>query len=187
MYSVHKINHCCRVCKSTLVESFITLNNMPFTDDFVTKENIGKEFKHPISIYRCSNCNTVQTQHDVQVDAYYEDYQYSVGASQFASNFMHKIAENLLTTYFKNQANIKVLEVGSGDGEQLVPFKKMGCHVLGFEPSTYLVEVAAGKGIPSVQGLFTEDSVKDLPNDFKEVDIIFLSYTFDHIPDPLGF
>jgi 2-polyprenyl-3-methyl-5-hydroxy-6-metoxy-1,4-benzoquinol methylase len=187
MYKVEYLNKNCRVCKSSDLDVFLTLNNMPFTDDFVSKENIGKEFVNDINIYRCNACNTVQTQHNVAVDEYYEDYQYSVGASTFASTFMHNIAAKLMDTYFSSETNVKVLEVGSGDGEQLVPFKKLGCEVLGFEPSTTLIEVAAKKGISSVKGLFTEDSVDDLPNNFKEVDIVFLSYTFDHIPNPIGF
>ena len=36
-----------------------------------------------------------QTQHDVVVDDYYEDYQYSVGSSQFAREFMDILALNI--------------------------------------------------------------------------------------------
>jgi len=100
---------------------------------------------------------------------------------------MNGIAQKLYHDYFKGEENIKVLEVGSGDGEQLVPFKELGCKVLGYEPSSFLVEVAAGKGIPSVQGLFDENAADTLPEEFKQVSIILLSYTFDHIPDPIGF
>ena len=160
---------------------------MPFTDDFVKKDEIGSEFLYPINIFFCKDCHTVQTQHNVAVDEYYEDYQYSVGASKFASDFMNKTAEKLCSTYFSGNKNIKVLEVGSGDGGQLLPFKELGCQVLGYEPSSFLVEVAANKGITSVQGLFDEDAVEHLPDDFKDVQIILLSYTFDHIPDPIGF
>jgi SAM-dependent methyltransferase len=185
-YKVHKLNGC-RVCASSDLYMFLKLDNMPFTDDFVKKDEIGTEFLYPINIFYCKNCNTVQTQHDVAVDEYYEDYQYSVGASAFASNFMNGMAEKLYSDYFKGEENIKVLEVGSGDGGQLVPFKELGCDVLGYEPSSFLVGVAAGKGIPSVQGLFDENAADTLPEAFKDVNIILLSYTFDHIPDPIGF
>ncbi len=150
---------------------------MPFTDDFVNSSQIGSEFLYPISIYYCKDCNTVQTQHNVAVDEYYEDYQYSVGESQFASDFMKGIAEKLTETYFKNETAVKVLEIGSGDGGQLVPFKELGCSVLGFEPSSFLVDVAAKKGIPSVQGLFNEAAISMLPEEFNEVDY----FTFIHI------
>lgn len=186
-YKVYNRNNTCRVCKSHDLEKFLELDRMPFTDDFLSKDKIGTAFLYPINIFFCKNCKTTQTQHDVDVNEYYEDYQYSVGASGFASSFMHNIAEKLCKTYFSNEEIVKVLEVGSGDGEQLVPFKNLGCKVLGYEPSSYLVEVAAQKGIPSVQGLFDENAINTLPDEFKNVNIIFLSYTFDHIPDPIGF
>lgn len=186
-YAVKTLNNTCRVCQSSNLHQFLQLDNMPFTDDFLKEEAVGSEFLYPIDIYFCRDCHTVQTQHDVSVDEYYEDYQYSVGASLFASSFMQNMAKKLCATYFQNTQGLKVLEVGSGDGEQLVPFKELGCDVLGYEPSSYLVEVAASKGISSIQGLFTEEAIDNLPDNFKEVDIILLSYTFDHIPDPIGF
>ncbi len=186
-YQVHQLNNKCRVCGSNELFDFLQLDNMPFTDDFIEKNKIGTEFLYNINIYYCKNCDTVQTQHDVAIDEYYEDYQYSVGESAFATEFMNGIAKEILSKYFSNVQNIKVLEIGSGDGGQLVPFKKLGCNVLGYEPSSFLVEVAAQKGIPSVQGLFNEAAIPNLPNDFKDVDIILLSYTFDHIPDPIDF
>ena len=186
-YEVKNLNSTCRVCGSSKLFGFLKLDDMPFTDDFIEKEKIGTEFLFPINIFYCMDCDTVQTQHDVAVDEYYEDYQYSVGESSFASAFMKGLAEKLCSTYFEGQEKIKVLEIGSGDGGQLVPFKELGCEVLGYEPSSFLVEVAAKKGIPSIQGLFTEDTANNLPDDFKDVQIIILSYTFDHIPDPIGF
>lgn len=186
-YNVHTLGNSCRICKSNKVEKFLHLDNMPFTDDFVKKEDIGTEFLYPIDIFFCNDCKTAQTQHDVEVTDYYEDYQYSVGASGFATAFMHGIAKKICSTYFPDTSNVKVLEVGSGDGGQLVPFKALGCRVLGFEPSSYLVKEAAKKGIDSVQDLFTAQSIKDLPEGFREVQVIFLSYTFDHLPDPVGF
>ncbi len=186
-YQVHQLSNKCRVCGGSELFNFLQLDNMPFTDDFIEENKKGTEFLYPINIYYCKDCNTVQTQHDVAVDEYYEDYQYSVGESAFATEFMNGIAKEVLSKYFANASNIKVLEIGSGDGGQLVPFKNSGCKVLGYEPSSFLVEVAAQKGVPSVQGLFNEAAIPNLPDDFKDVDIILLSYTFDHIPDPIDF
>ena len=186
-YQVHQLNNKCRVCGGNELFNFLQLDNMPFTDDFIEENKKGTEFLYPINIYYCKDCDTVQTQHDVAVDEYYEDYQYSVGESAFATEFMNGIAKEVLSKYFANASNIKVLEIGSGDGGQLVPFKNSGCNVLGYEPSSFLVEVAAQKGVPSVQGLFNEAAIPNLPDDFKDVDIILLSYTFDHIPDPIDF
>jgi SAM-dependent methyltransferase len=160
---------------------------MPFTDDFITPEALGSEFRADIDVFICTSCLSAQTQHDVDVGDYYEDYQYSVGGSSTASRFMRILAENTVARFPASSASRKVLEVGSGDGEQLVAFKNTGCRVLGYEPSSVLCKVAEAKGIPTIQGLFTADSIHQLPDEFKEVDVVMLSYTFDHLPDPRAF
>jgi SAM-dependent methyltransferase len=175
----------CRVCSSKNVKSFLNLPNMPFTDDFVSNENLGQEFCADINIYVCLDCFATQTQHDVDVADYYQNYQYSVGSSRFATTFMSNLATVCIENYFKQVPKPRVLEIGSGDGEQLIFFKKLGCDVLGYEPSSYLVEFAIKKGVPTIQGLFDKDSINKLPNNFQKVDIILLSYTFDHIPEPI--
>lgn len=177
----------CRLCGSTSLQRFLHLPEMPFTDDFITPEALGSEFRADINIFICTSCLSAQTQHDVDVGDYYEDYQYSVGGSSTASRFMRILAENTVARFPASSDSRKVLEVGSGDGEQLVAFKNTGCRVLGYEPSSVLCKVAEAKGIPTIQGLFTADSIHQLPDEFKEVDVVMLSYTFDHLPDPRAF
>jgi len=160
---------------------------MPLTDDFVPKDRFGQEFRHDIDVFVCEDCLTAQTQHDVDMGDYYEDYQYAVGASPTASRFMNLLARNLLAKFYPNEKGIRVLEVGSGDGEQLVAFKKLGCEVLGYEPSSALTRAAEAKGIPTIQGLFTPDSAKTLPPAFSQADVVMLSFTFDHLPQPREF
>ena len=184
--SVKKLN-ACRVCGAVNLRKFLHLPDMPFTDDFVSVERKGVEFKADIDVFICETCLTAQTQHDVDVEDYYEDYQYSVGNSTLAQNFMQQLAENLKQNYYPLTGTKKVLEVGSSDGEQLLAFQRTGCQVLGYEPSSVLCELSEKKGIPTIQGLFTSESVQHLPPEFKEVDVIMLSYTFDHLPDPVSF
>lgn len=179
--------HACRLCGCSSLQRFLHLPEMPFTDDFISPEALGSEFRADIDVFICTSCLSAQTQHDVDVGDYYEDYQYSVGGSSTASRFMRILAENTVARFPASSVSRKVLEVGSGDGEQLVAFKNTGCRVLGYEPSSVLCKVAEAKGIPTIQGLFTADSIHQLPDEFKEVDVVMLSYTFDHLPDPRAF
>ena len=183
---IHSLDHC-RICHSKNLQRFLHLPQMPFTDDFVPRERFGTEFRADIDVFICRDCLSAQTQHDVEVGDYYEDYQYSVGGSTTASRFMRLLAERLQEKFYPGVTGRKVLEVGSGDGEQLVAFKETGCRVLGYEPSSSLCQVAEAKGIASVQGLFTGESARHLPLEFQEVDVVMLSYTFDHLPDPRTF
>jgi len=177
----------CRICGKNNLVPILHLPQMPFTDDFVAPSAFGQEFRADIDVFVCQDCLTAQTQHDVDVNEYYEDYQYSVGSSATAEKFMRALAGAVKKKYLPETKDKKVLEVGSGDGGQLVAFKELGFKVLGYEPSSVLCKVAEQKGIPSVQGLFTRDSVNQLPEEFKKVNVIALSYTFDHLPEPRAF
>lgn len=177
----------CRACGGRNLRRCVHLPKMPFTDDFVRASALGTEFLEDIDIFVCEDCMMVQTRHDVDVADYYEDYQYSVGASGVASHFMGLLASRLRKRFFLDNTQRRVLEIGSGDGQQLLAFKELGWDVLGCEPSSALCRVAEGKGIPSFQGLFSKGTVPKLPSRFNNVDVVLLSYTFDHLPDPRDF
>src|SRR5215472_2701613 len=108
----------CRGCGGKKLKGVLSLPGMPLTDDFIPKEKFGQEFRHDIDVFVCEDCLTAQTQHDVDMGDYYEDYQYAVGGSQTASHFMRLLAGNLTSKYFDRKRGLKVLEVGSGDGMQ---------------------------------------------------------------------
>ncbi len=189
MKETPKVRHLdqCRVCSSPRQRRFLNLEAMPLTDDFIPAADFGREFRHDIKVYLCPDCLTVQTQHNVDMGDYYEDYQYAVGASATANRFMRLLAANLVERYLAGRGKLRVLEIGSGDGAQLLAFKELGCEVMGFEPSSTLAREAESKGVPTIKGLFTQDSARDLPAEFREVDVVMLSYTFDHLPQPREF
>lgn len=177
----------CRICGQTDLEKILRLPDMPFTDAFVRPLDMGKEFLADIDVFLCSSCLTTQTLHDVDVSNYYEDYQYAVGESPFAARFMSNLASLALSNYFDSARDVTVLEIGSGDGAQLAAFASHGASTLGYEPSSTLCHHAADRGIESIHGLFEPGSASSLPRPFDAPDIILLSYTLDHLPDPLDF
>jgi SAM-dependent methyltransferase len=177
----------CRICNGKKLHCFLHLPLMPLTDDFLPRDRLGSEFLQEINVFVCEDCHTAQTQHNVDMDNYYEDYQYAVGGSPTASNFMQQLADNLLSKFLPNESGLKVIEVGSSDGEQLLAFQELGCNVIGYEPSSALSRIAVEKGIPTIQGLFTAESVQELPAEWQRADVVMLSYTFDHLPHPREF
>ena len=183
---IRTLSHC-RACSAPHPQAFLRLPDMPLTDDFVPRSRFGQEFRNDLDIFVCGACRTVQTQHNVDMGDYYEEYQYAVGDSPTASRFMHLLAGNLLSRYLRNVPGAKVLEIGSGDGGQLRAFQERGCRVLGYEPSAGLARVARVKGVATIQGLFGADSIALLPPEFRCVDAVVLSYTFDHLPQPREF
>jgi SAM-dependent methyltransferase len=177
----------CRVCGSADVAPFVDLGEVPFTDDFVRPADAGSEFTAPLRVSVCRECWTAQTQHDVDVRDYYRDYNYSVATSGFAQRFMARLAEETLERFGPAEASARVIEVGSGDGAQLVHFQRLGAEVLGFEPSADLCAESRAAGVPVAECLFTEGTVDEIPPAMRPADVLLLTYTFDHLPDPLPF
>lgn len=185
-WSIHH-RDTCRACGATSLDEILAFPDIPFTDDFLDPGSpVATEFRHRLGIHWCASCATVQTRHDVDVSEYYRDYRYTVAGSAFASRFMDQLAETVVTRFGLRRGAV-VLEIGSGDGAQLAAFQRRGCRVLGFEPSSDLTHASSEAGVPVLQCLFDNDSASLIPADARPADAVILTYTFDHLPDPVEF
>jgi SAM-dependent methyltransferase len=178
----------CRLCSSELHERICFLPAMPLTDEFVSVDQVRNEFIRDINIYQCVKCGLVQNPIDFDHEGYYENYEYSSGHSDFTRSFMRSYAlavcDAFRSVHGRNPTS--VLEIGSGDGEQLRIFQELGvAEVLGIEPSEVLVRQSKKIGVPAYKGLFSLDMIDDLPrNNF---DICLSSYTLDHVRNPADY
>ena len=179
------IQHC-RICGATELNTVILLPDMPLTDDFVTGDQVGEEFLGDIDIALCAQCGCAQNRNNTDMADYYNDYTYTVQSSGFAITFMSTLARRIKDRYFAGQAAPRVIEIGSGSGEQLLEFKKLGFRVLGVEPSKKLADYANSIGIPTLHAFFDEHTAALLPAEFSAAELIVSSYTFDHIPQPVS-
>ena len=175
----------CRICSSFSIADVLKLEDMPFTDEFIFKNEIGQEYLSNIEIGICANCGSVQNLNNTDMSNYYNDYTYSVQASAFAMSFMSGLAGKIKKVFYANEDKPKILEIGSGSGEQLLEFKKLGFKVLGIEPSEKLSEYANSIGIKTITSFFDENTSKIVDPGFTQVDAVISSYTFDHIPRPV--
>lgn len=165
---------------------WVHLPLMPLTDDFRVPGDYEDELLYDVDVYFCKSCHTSQILHDIDYGGYYRNYAFTVGGSPFALKCMSRLAQAALETYhLKNGCS--VVEVGSGDGTQLSFFRDFGARVFGYEPSGALCRASESIGVPVHQGLFDEDSTGDIPREFLPVDLLLLTYTFDHIPEPARF
>jgi len=174
----------CRVCGARDVRRFLHLPDMPLTDEFVTADGRGSEFVADLDVFFCAACATVQTLHDVEAGDYYRAYRYTVSRSTLAQQFMQELAEATCQR-FGLQPGDRVLEIGSGDGYQLACFQRRGARVLGFEPSAVLVAASRTCGVDALPYLFTPETAARVPPEFRPVQAVLLTYTFDHLRDPV--
>ena len=176
----------CRLCGSDQLTSFLTLPDMPLTDQLLRKEELGTEFLWPIGVYVCDQCGLAQTLHDLSASSYYHDYQYSASWSPFARRFMQRLALETWQTC-RLQPGDTVIDIGCSDGELLFHLKTLGAQVFGFEPSEVLAHAARSRGIPVSSRLFDHSTVQAIPVELLPAQVVVSTYTFDHLPDPLGF
>jgi hypothetical protein len=176
----------CRFCGTSGLVQYYEMARQPMTDNFLTAEQLGQEFVYPLQVFYCPQCWISQTQHDVDLQGYYNDYQYSVATSGFAQTFMRLLAEETWRRY-GYRAGDTVVEVGSSDGSQLGHFRDLGARVFGFEPSLPLAQISRERGIPVAQTLFDENAGREIPSELLPVQVLLLTYTFDHLPEPKGF
>jgi SAM-dependent methyltransferase len=178
----------CRCCHGKLARPVAYLADMPLTDEFVSISDQGHtEYCRDIQIMQCKTCGIVQNPQDFDHETYYRDYEYSAGHSPFVQRFMSNFASVLIGhfTQVNHRLPLAVLEVGSGDGEQLLCFKHLELErLVGVEPSESLARVAFGKGIETHVGLFGPETVNEIEAGF---DICLSSFTLDHVRDPVGY
>jgi hypothetical protein len=176
----------CRACGSNKLIKFLEFPDISLVDDYLTANELGTEFLYPLRVYLCENCSLVQTQHDIDIRSYYEGYHYSVASSPFAQRFMRELAQTLFERYGLRSGD-SIGEIGSSDGFQLQCFKDLGARVFGFEPSANLTATSLSRGVPVAQTLFLPETVKLIPADLLPLKLVLLTYTFDHLSDPLIF
>lgn len=176
----------CRLCGSTDLENFLTLENVPFFDEVITADSIGKEFIYPMKLYFCNDCMSVQTLHDVDLHEYYSSYQYVASNSMFIRQYMGMLAKEAFLR-FGIKPGDAVIDIGAADGYMLSCFKDLGANVLGYEAAENLAVLAKDLDIAVLTKLFTPETVKEVPEEFKQVQAIVLLHTFDHLTDPGSF
>jgi SAM-dependent methyltransferase len=176
----------CRLCGGPALERFLHFEAIPFFDEVVTAESRGREFSHPMDLYFCQGCRSVQTQHDVNLHEYYHSYQYVASHSPFIRTYMQALVDYCWQR-FGMKPQDRVIDVGAADGFLLSLFRQKGAGVLGFEAAENLTQLATEQGIPVVNALFTDESIDLIPGDFRKARLIVLLHTFDHLYDPAPF
>ncbi len=176
----------CRLCGSKHPTQFMRFESVPFFDEVVTQESRGQEFSHPMELYFCTECSSVQTQHDVNLNQYYHSYQYVASHSPFVRKYMQSLVD-LCQQRLGLRPDDKVIEVGAADGYLLSLFEEKGAKTLGFEAAENLCQLATNNGINVINALFTKESLDLIPAEFKNAHLLVLLHTFDHLYDPAPF
>ncbi len=170
----------CLICGSTKLTKYLSLGRAAPANSYVTKEQLEKkEFKAPLEVYFCHNCNLAQLLHIVDRSYIFSDYAYFSSTSPMLVKHFEDYAQEVFTR-FPNQAKQLVVDIGSNDGILLKPLKKLGAKVLGIDPAKNIAKIANEHGIDTIADFFGKTKVKNLIKKYGKAGIITSNNTLAH-------
>lgn len=170
----------CRVCDSTHLELVIDLGEQPWCNNFLKKEEIGKEPFYPLRVLFCHDCHTSQLDFTVKKEIMFGDHTYLSGTTKSLSEHFRNIAHEIDSRFYAGQTTKSVLDIGSNDGTQLKHFQALGYEVLGVESSKTTARIANEAGVPTLNAFFNQETMKGIG---KQFDVFNASGVFFHLEE----
>ena len=176
----------CRMCSGQNLLKTVSLSPTPPGNDFLTKEELGREEKvYPLDLYFCEDCTHVQLGHVVDPQILYQkNYTYVSATSNHFVNHLKNYAEAMISR-FELKPNMLIVDIGSNDGTCLNFFKGKGMRVLGIDPATEIAESASINGVETIANFFSLDLATKLRNKFGAASFITSHNACAHIDNLL--
>ena len=172
----------CRLCAYIPLELVLHLKPVPVGEHYSENKRINKDIRYPIDLYKCKNCNAIQTADDIESDFLWDGYTYFSGQTNGIIKHFKNFVESV-ELKFPLTKNTKIFDIGSNDGSLLIEFKNKSCQVYGVDPSNIVAKKAIENGIQTYVGLFSDTLVNKLPEEWEKVDLITAFNVFAHSSD----
>ena len=170
----------CRVCDSQNLELVINLGEQPWCNNFLKKEEVGKEPFYPLRVLYCTDCHTSQLDYTVKKEVMFGNHTYLSGVTKSLSDHFLGIAEEVDQRFFQNKTSKSVLDIGSNDGTQLKHFLKLGWDVLGVESSKMTSDIANKDGVNTLNAYFNLETMQKIG---KKFDLFNAAGVFFHLEE----
>ncbi len=172
----------CRGCNSENLVDIIDFGKQPWCNDFLTKDNLGKENLYPLHLVCCQDCELLQLNYTVPKEVMFFNHQYLSGVTNtLGKHFLQIAKEN------KEQFGLKeddlIVDIGGNDGFQLMQYKNIGLNnVVNVESAENICVFSEKKGIKTINAFFNEETARKNFNE-GETKIINASGVFFHLEE----
>ena len=92
----NKILNCCRICSSKKLFSYLDLGKQPFSNSFLSYQDIKKEKKFPLITVLCRNCGLSQLSIIPDTSSIFSKYDYLSSSSTALSNHYKNLVKKIL-------------------------------------------------------------------------------------------
>lgn len=171
----------CRICQSSDLHEFLSLNSMPIPNGFISKKDLLKsEFFFPLNVCVCKKCFLVQLTHVIPAEIMFKNYLYIPSTSQTVVTHFTSFADDVVSTYSLTNDDL-VIDIGSNDGTLLSAFQKHHVPVLGIDPAENIAKQAVQDGIPTRCAFFTENEAALVRREYGPARVITGTNVIAHI------
>ena len=181
--SIHRRSTRCRLCANEKMALRFSLTSTPPAEWYYTEK-----LKHltvqtyPLDVYQCTGCGHVQLVDIIDPKALYDNYFYTTESSPGLKEYFKKYACKLVAD-LNLKSDCLVIDIGSNDGTFLHNFLEAGIDVIGIEPSKIVADLAAKRGVHTVNDFLNEEVVQTVLNDFRKADLVTANNVFAHNDD----
>lgn len=174
----------CRMCHGSKLKTYLDLGFHPHSDGFLTREQLDdKESYYPLRVALCPDCGLHQLDYVVpKEDLYNQDYLYESSVSDTGKKHYYSMAESIAGKLGLEKDSL-IVDIGSNVGVLLEGFQKVGMKVMGVDPAPKIAEIANKRGIPTINGFFDQDAVKQIIRSSGRASVVTGTNVFAHIDD----
>ena len=171
----------CKITKKKL-KPFMSFGKMPIANGFLKKKDFKKEFFYNLKVgFNEKNYLFQVGDHPKSNQIFNNKYPFFTHKSKFMSNHFKEFFIWLQKNYLKKNDNI--IEIGSNDGTFSSYFSKKNYHVIGFEPSLNVANIARKKKLKVISKFFNYKNVSKFKKMKNNINLICAANVICHIPD----
>ena len=150
-------------------------NNLPSNDNHC-EENF------PLELSVCSTCSLVQLRHQVNPQILFSKYLYSSTSGHLSDHF-ELMSQHLVKLLHLGKESL-VIDIGSNDGLLLSHLLNAGVgQVIGVEPASNLLKLAANRRIPTIPDFFSAETVDKILSRSGQASLVTATNVFAHVDD----
>jgi methylation protein EvaC len=174
----------CRFCDSKDLQVVLDLGLMPLAGAFLKEDEIWDERFYPLELQFCCNCCMVQVScvPDPK-DLFNEKYFFHSSSVLSLVRHFEDYATDVFFKFLADRHDPVVLEVGCNDGVLLRPLAKLGCKVIGVDPSINATSKISIENAEIFNEFFGEKVASDIVGTVGAVDLVTANFSFGHIDD----
>jgi len=149
----------CRSCGSDQLVPVLNLGQTPWCNNFITKEEIGKEAFYPLELVYCEKCTLSQLNYTVPKEVMFSNHTYVSGTTKTLAKHFFDLAKDNIDMFSLSPHDL-IVDIGGNDGTQLLQYQKLGMgNLVNVESAGNIAAISNLHGINTVVGFFNEELV----------------------------